>query len=322
MAEVVSFPAVGEVELELELEPESAAGEVELEIEPEAQIEPEADPAGQALLSTALVEILPADFPLPVLARFIPNKALHQAVIAVAQQALAIDVTAESGLALADEALTLIRGQIKAVEEHLEEPIGIAYGLHKRLTGIRSDWTREGTEALRVVGARVYDESERRAKAERERVRLEQQAADAKAREEAAAEAAQAAAADAPAEVVEQLQQEAKTATAPPVARSSGYGSSGVSGLRGNTTTKTWKARIAGTPATDEPNPETADFTPAQRAQFLVLLKAIIEGKAPITAVEPNWSYLNKRAGADKTAMGIPGIEPFQQGGVRAKGGR
>jgi hypothetical protein len=51
-------------------------------------------------------------------------------------------------------------------------------------------------------------------------------------------------------------------------------------------------------------------------------MKAILDGRAPLAAVEINWSYLNRRAKADKGTLAIPGVEAFEEGSVRAKGSR
>jgi hypothetical protein len=92
--------------------------------------------------------------------------------------------------------------------------------------------------------------------------------------------------------------------------------------LRSSSVVKTWKARIAGTPADDEPLPDIASLTPAQRIQVLKLLDAIIAGAAPLTCIEINTSYLSSRAKADKSTLAIPGIEAYEDMGTRAKGSR
>jgi len=48
-------------------------------------------------------------------------------------------------------------------------------------------------------------------------------------------------------------------------------------------------------------------------------MRAIAEGRVPLAAIEINWSYLNKRAGAEKTALAIPGIEAVDEGNARRK---
>jgi hypothetical protein len=290
----------------------------DIALEPDEPVDTEAATVAAALVSTALIEVLPADFPLPVLARFVPNQALRTAVAEVCRDLLAIDVTAADGVDKADTALGLLRERMKAVDAHFDEPARIAYELHRHITGMRADFNREGVETQKTMARRLFDETERRQAIERERLRREQQEANERERERLRLEAAEAAKHQAPPAVVEQMQQEAETATAPPV----GTRSTPATTMRNSTVTKTWKARVQGTPATDEPNPETADLNAAQRHQVLEAMKAIIDGRAPLAVFAINWSYLNKRAAADKSAMGIPGFEAFQVGGLRAKGSR
>lgn len=147
--------------------------------------------------------------------------------------------------------------------------------------------------------------------------RKAQAEADRLAREARQREAEAAAKAKAPAPVVEELKRQAETATAPHV-----HVPTSAPALSGSSTVATWKARITGTPAEAEPNPKMAELSVPQRAQVLTLMAAVIAGQAPITAFELNWPVLNGRAKSDKSALAIPGIEPFEQGGVRAKGRR
>lgn len=342
MADVVSFPqsSLGDdipIEPDVAVEPAPASwapGRVveteielevtELEVEPELPLEIEPEPAAAgsldpAVISTALIEVLPADFQLPLLTKFIPNPALRTALHEAVQQALAVEVAAPHGLERADVALSAIHRHVKTIEEHFEEPTRVAYDLHRRLTGLRSEWSSEGKDAIKVMARRIFDEHERQHALEREARRREQEEADRQAREAAQREAAQAEAANVPAPIVEEMKQQAQTVTAPPV--SAGPGVSSV--LRNNSTTRTWKARIAGTSGdAEDQQPCVEALSAPQRAKVLETMKAVLEGRAPLAVFEINWSYLDKRAKADKSAMGIPGFEAFQVGGVRAKGRR
>lgn len=314
---------------EPEIEPEP-----ELEPEPEAEPEPEpespetqpvtadgragsagANPVGGP--SVALMQVLPADFPLPGLIRFVPDVALRQAADAATIYAIGIEVQGREGLQRADVAVTALRTSLKAIEDHFAEPVDTANKLHKRLTGLRSDWIDRGAAAVKTVGSRIWSEQNRLDTIDRETARKQQAEEDRKAREVAAAEAKAAAAAQAPAPVVEELQQRAKTATAPPV-----QPAAPVQKLQGSSVVTTWKARIAGTPGSDEANPDTEALTPAQRVEVMKLLKAILDGRAPMATISLNYSYLNKRAKADKSTLAIPGIEAFEEGGIRSKGAR
>lgn len=325
MADLLNFPdpAADEADVAIECEPD-AVEDLEIPIEQaeaDPAVEPEVDPTpapATAIVSSALVEILPADFPLPVLARFIPNAALRVAVDDAARYALSVSVEGPDGLKRADLALSALRTSLKAIDEHFDEPTRIANDLHKRLTGIRGEWQATGKAAAQTVGQRMYAEQRRLEDIAAEERRKAQAEADRQAREAAKREADEAARNQAPAPIVDELHRQAETATAPPVAAPH----SAPPALKGSSTVTTWKARLVGTSGAEEPNPCSADFTVAQRGQALTLLKAILDGRAPLTAVEINWSYLNSRAKADKSTLAIPGIEAFEVGGVRAKSAR
>lgn len=303
--------------------------DVEPEIEPEIEPEPEPEPAQEpepepeppapaaAVVSFPVAQLLPADFPLPALVRFVPNAALRRAVVDAATYALSIDVTGPDGLQRADVAVSALRSAMKAWEEPFTEPTSLANQLHKHLTGARGDGLEPGVGAIRTVGARMVTEKNRLDAIEREARRKAQEEADRVAREAAKREAEAAAKAHAPAPVVEQLRQRAETATAPPVPVTAPAPK-----LQGSSVVSTWKARIAGTPACDEPLPDTEKLSPAQQLEVLKLLKAIVDGRAPMAAICLNTSYLDRRAKADKSTLLIPGIEAYEIGSVRAKATR
>lgn len=311
-ADLLSFPNAGDElaiepdELMLEIEPEPAA----MAIEPPAAVDVPA-------IAGALMEVLPADFKLPALIKFIPNPALRGEADKAATYALGLTVDGPEGLQRADLALATLRASLKAIDEHLEEPIAVANALHKRLTSVRAEWRAQGDTAVKTVGNRIFTEQRRIEALAAEERRKAQAEADRIARENAQREAKAAEEAKAPAPVVEELKRQAETVTAPPVAMPATAPM-----LRSSTTVTTWKARLVGTPGSDEANPGIDALSTAQRAQALTLLKAILEGKAPLAAVEINWSYLNKRAKSDKGTLAIAGIEAFEEGSVRAKGSR
>lgn len=310
---------------ELGIEPEPMQGGLEIEPEPPAdlEIEPEPPPpvmAGvveAALVPMALMEILPADFPLPALTKFVPDAALRVAVNKAAAYALAVDVTGADGLQRADVALGVLQASQKAIVEHFEEPAALANALHKRLTGIRGEWLEAGEQAKKTVGNRMWAEKRRLDDIAAEERRKQQAEADRIERDRLAREAAAAEQAQAPAAVVDELRERAQTATAPPVPVSSP-----APALAHTAATTTWKVRPKGTPASAEPNPEIAKMTPPQLAQVRVLLQAILDDKAPMTAIEINYSKLNAQAKADKKTFQMPGFEAFEAGGTRAKGAR
>ncbi len=283
----------------------------QLELEPEPDV---------IAVATPIAELLPADFPLPVLIRFVPDLRIKDALDAAVEYALSIEVkdAGLEGLRAADWALMGVNAAIKIAQAHFDEPADIANRLHKSITGKRSEWCSPGEAAKKTIGTRMYTEKSRLdalAAAER---RKAQEEADALARAEARRVADEAAKKNAPTAVVEKLQQEAKTAVAPPVP----VAPAAAAAMPSTTITTTWKARLAGSEADADPNPDVAIMTPAQLTQVRVLLRAILDDQAPITAISVNWAVLNARAKADKTTLAIPGLEAFADGGVRAKGRR
>lgn len=305
---------------ELQIEPD-----LELGIEPDdideamPTLAPEAAPvvAMAPVAPVALAEVLPADFPLPVLTKFIPNTVLRESAREATAYALSLDVTGPEGLTRVDRALTVLRAAQKAITDDFAEPARIANDLHKRLTGMRSEWCEPGEAALKTVGQRVWAEQRRLEAAAAEERRKAQTEADRRAREQLQREAAAAAEAKAPAPIVQELKRQAETATAPPV-----FTPIAAPVMHGTSAVTTWKSRPKGTPADADPNPKVAAMTPSQLDQVRHLLAGILAEKAPITAIEINYSTLNGRAKSDKQTFSIPGFEAFEEGGVRAKGRR
>lgn len=271
--------------------------------------------------TTGLMQVLPADFPLPALIKFVPNPEVKAALDKAVAYAKSIEVRGKGteGLAAADLALGELNDRIKATTQEFADAARMADQLHKGITSRRAEWCAEAEETKRAIGRDMYAERERLEAAERERRRLEQAEADRKVREEARIRAEAAKAAEAPPKVIEQLQQAAETATAPPVPETR---SSAASAMKGSTTVKTWKARIKGTPAEEDPNPAMEDLSAEQWKQIADLMRDVADGKAPRACFAIDWSYLNKRAGSDKSTMQITNIEAVLLGSVRAKGSR
>lgn len=276
-----------------------------------------ASPLAIARVDAPLASVLPADFQLAALLQFLPDVRLKQHADAVAAEALAVDVTQPDGLALADTKLAQLREADSIITKCFEYPVDLAYQLHKRLTGLRADFRAEAGGALVTVGRRVVGETNVRKAAEAAAKRAAQEAADRQARQEAARAAQEAARANAAPQVVERLQEVARTAVAPPVASPAP-----VQPLATTSVVQRWKARVAGTPADAEPNPKVADLTPAQQDLARRLCAAIGQGLVALAAVELNWGYMNRRAAAEKTALSMPGIEAFDEGGTRSRGRR
>lgn len=287
---------------------------------PAAAVEtaPVSGPALVAREPLGLMQLLPADFPLPSLIRFVPDQRLKVAIDDAVAKALAIDVVGPDGIKAADLALGDVRDNVKAARQHFEEPAAQAHALHASITSRRGEWVKPGEDAVAVVGRRIAAErarlqaiaDEERRKAQEEANRLE--------RERRRKEAEAAEQAKAPAAVVETMRQEAARAQAPPVPAAAAAPPE----LSRNTVVTTWKARLKGTPADAEPNPEVGEMSLAQVGEVKALLQAIVEGKAPLACIAIDWSYVNKRAKAEERAMEIPGLEAFAESGTRAKATR
>lgn len=291
--------------------------EEELLAPPEEELAPAADasPAG----STALVEILPAGFPLPALIKFVPDARIRVAADADAERLLAIEVIDESTMRVMDACLERQRLHKKTIEAEFKDPTDLANQLHKRLTGLRGEWLERTDQAIKAGGDRIVAMQRRLEREANEERRKKQEEADRQAREQAERDAAAARQAHAPAEVVEQLEEEAKTATAPPVGL---FGTSRTT-LKSTSVVTTWKPRLKGTESSAaEQQPSMSELTPAQRLSVLSAMKAVVEGRAPIAIFEIGWPYLNQRARADKKAFALEGFEVYEDGGTRGKGGR
>lgn len=265
-----------------------------------------------------IVEVLGADFPLPALTRWVPDLAKKQRLDQAVVYAKTVDVTTETGMEVADAALATIRAEVKAVEADFEEPKRLANELHKSITGRLADWLMDAKVCIETVGRAMAQERRRRDEASAIERRKAQDAADALARETARKAADAAKANGAPAPVVEQMKQQAAVATAPPVP----VAATAPAPLRHSTVTKTWKARIVGTPADAAPNPSMAELTPAQQAEIRKLMAEVVAGRQPMTRFEINWSPLNASAKAEKSTMAVPGIEAYEELSTRAKAGR
>jgi hypothetical protein len=305
----------------LDLEPDAVVaspntGDGRDDVTTHAELEP--DPVLVEAVSPALVEVLGADVALPALVKWVPDTRVRDAALGVATVASAVDVTTEAGFLQADRVLADLRACQKAIAEHFAEPKAIAFRLHRRITGIEGEWLSPGEAALRTLGGRLYDEQRRREREAAEARRRAQDEADRIAREAAAREVAAAAAADVPAPNVEELHARAQTATAAPVAAAMPAPK-----LSGSTTVTTWKARLASTTGDREPNPEVALMNAAERASVVTLLRWILEAPDErLAGIEVSWKYWNARAKADKSTLRVPGIEAFEQGSLRGKGGR
>lgn len=264
----------------------------------------------------ALTRALPDDFPLAKLLQFLPDVRLKQRADAAAQAALAVKVEGRAGLQAAEDALTPVRENLKAIEQSFEFPCDTAFQLHRRLTGLRADFSIAGKEAIDTVAQRILTEKRRLDAEDAADKRRRQDEADRAARAEAARAAASAARSQASPTVVQDLERRAMTATAPPVSDGGGGGG----GLRKSSVVARWKARFKGTPADSSiPQPAVNELTPEQIIQWRAVCLSIAQGKTPVAVADINWSYINSLAVSEKTTLNIPEMEVYDEGGLRAK---
>jgi hypothetical protein len=273
-----------------------------------------------AIATHSLVELLPADFPLPTLIKFAPDTRIRQEADGDAAKLLGMQAIDETSQRVLEACLTKQREHKKGIEALFQEPCAIAYELHRNLTGLRGDWLSHTDSAIKTANERLLARQRQVEREAAEARRRAQEEADRQAREQAKREAEAAEKAQAPASVVQQLQQEAKTATAPPV--SHGTGLFGGGGLRSSTVAENWKARLTATDrAADVLNPEMAKLSAEELHCVRSAMKAVLEGRAPVTIFEINWSWVNARAKADKKTFTIEGFVAEDIGSLRAKPG-
>ena len=272
-----------------------------------------------AIAAHSLVELLPADFPLPALIKFAPDTRIRQEADTDAATLLGLQAIDETSQRVLEACLTKQREHKKSVEALFQEPCAIAYELHRNLTGLRGDWLSHTDAAIRTANERLLARQRQVEREAAEARRRAQEEADRQAREQAQREAEAAAKAQAPASVVQQLEREAKTATAPPVSHGSLFGGGG---LRSSTVAENWKARLTATDrAADVLNPEMAKLAAEELNCVRSAMKAVLEGRAPVTIFEINWGWINARAKADKRTFAIEGFVAEDIGSLRAKPG-
>jgi hypothetical protein len=288
-------------------------------------IEPD-EPSGGALVAQVMDGVtveykagqyLPPGFDLTTLLRFMPDVKLKQRVMKAAEAALAVEIVGPNGLAKADAAVATLKEEIKAAKEPFNDPVGLANQLHKRLTGLRGDFTSRGEQVVEDVSKAIVAEQRRLDRLAQEQRRLDQEKADKEARERAAQLAKDAAKRKAPTEVVNLLKEEAKTAVAPPVAARS-YGMP----LSRSTTVEKWRGRFVGTEDDAEVNPEMNQLSPAQQQRAREFFAAIGSGALPLGLAFVNWSEINRMANADRSTFDVAGMEAVDVGGLRSKGKR
>lgn len=298
----------------------SDEGFLRLDDEPQAEVLPPAVPAPMAL-----AEVLPPQFPLQALLQFLPDVKLKQRIASLAAEASALKVVGRDGLRKADQLRETIRTEVAAVIELFDGtknnpgPCALAYTMHKRLTGLRGDFTKQGEDAITLLDRGIKTETARLDReAEQARI-VAQKAADDQAKAAAAALAKTLKKTGADPATVEQAKQDAKTATAPPV-----HVESAASGaLQNSTTARKWKARLKGTPADAESNRvDTCDMSADQLMAFRRLCAAVAQGVVKATLLQVDWAEADRMANADRRTFDVEGMEAFEDVDVRAKGRR
>lgn len=277
-----------------------------------ARLEPEPMP---------LMQILPADFRLPALIHFVPNLALKKRVDDAIAYAKSIEIAGkgQEALTMFDAAKSEVDAAIKAAELSFEDAAGLAFEVHRNITGTRGAWVNGPKAEIKRLGNEAWKESERlKAEAEKERRRLQDEA-NIKAREEAEREAAAARKNQAPAQVVQKLEERAKTAVAPPVAPPPA-----APAMTDNTIVTTFKARLASTPEdAEEVHPELTRLSKEELANVQAFFRAIADGRVDLLAlVSLEWGALDKLAVSQENTFNVPGFVAFKTGGTRKKAQR
>lgn len=273
----------------------------------------------QQLATVPVVEVLPADFPLPALINFVPNRALIQADRDAVEKLRSITVKdkGQEALAVLDAALSVRRATRKAVEANFDEPKRLANELHKSITGKLAEVVKPGDDVMQQKSREAGDELNRLTRLEAERRRTAQEEANRRERERLKREADEAKQNAAPPAVVQQLQQQAQTAVAPPVQVAEPPAKAA---MASSTTVDTYKCRPIGTPDdAEDQNPPIKEMTKEQALSVRRLLQAIVDGQAAMTCIEVNYSLLNDRASKEGTTFSVPGFEAYKVTSLRAK---
>jgi hypothetical protein len=287
-----------------------------LEIEPDAPVDPPNERLLMLAKSSQILQALPPDFPLKTLLMFLPDVAMKDHANSLAAQALKLDVSGTMNLRFADGKLAELRKAVADIEACFVEPVSLANQLHKRLTKLRSDFTSAADAAVTSLSSRIILEQRRLEQEANAAQRRAQEEADRQAREAAARAAREAKERGAPKATVTALREQAKTATAPPVATMP------LPSLGNSSKAQKWKGRIRGTEPGEEPNPSVPEMNAAQQEQVMQLLDGIRNSRAPLAFIDINWSVVNKHAVGAKTTFDYPGLEAFDEGSLRAKATR
>lgn len=243
------------------------------------------------------------------LLQFVPPIELKYKADAIAVEAAALQVVGREGVEAADVLLAKLGDVLDEIDDGFQEPTALAYDLHKRMTGLRADFKKAALAIRDTLASRLKAENRRLDEVSALALRAAQDAADKAARADVKQQVKDAAASGAPKEVLTELRQLAKTATAFPVA------SPVTPPTRtGTTDVEKWKARFVGT--VGDPNPEMNVLSDAQQAQVCELMHACADRKQGTKLVyfTINWSAINKDAHAAKSTFRCPTLEAFDEG--------
>lgn len=185
---------------------------------------------------------------------------------------------------MAGETWKELTGLEKRVKEYWDGDVAAALKLHRSLVAKRDGMLKPVAEqkvALRV-GMKAFEDEQERARRE----------AQAKAEAEARKAAEEAALAQAVALEKNGHKAAADAVLAAPVVPPPVYIPPTTPAGFGAATRRTWGAEVF---------------------DFMALVKAVAEGKAPIEAIEANTTFLNQQARALKGALSIPGVKAVEK---------
>jgi len=265
----------------------------------------------EAMSSAPIRSVLPG-FDLHALLTFVPDVQLKRRLDAMCEGATTLDLKTAFGLARAEGLVADLRAGVTDVESRFELACSLANQLHKRMTGLRADFTIRAVTTATALSVAILAQQRENKRVSDEDQRKRQAEADRQAKADAAAAAKVAKASGASKEVIQELKEQAKTAVAPPVP-------SHQTELKRTTAAANWKCRPIGTKDGEEPNPEMADATEAQLAGIKLLMTACVEGRMPMAMFEVRWPALNARASSEKQAMRVPGMEAADVGKLLSK---
>lgn len=218
-----------------------------------------------------------------------PNTELETAAMTWPERATAMQVIDQRSHDDAGAALVALASLEKQITAHHEEPKRKAFEAHKAIVAAEKRLLEPLQQARRIINPkivgweaeqrRIHEELQRKAKEETERLAREATLA-------AAVEAEQAGASqDAVETILETPMVLPEPVVAPTWQKAAGIG-----------TQERWHAEVVSLKA---------------------LCQAVVDGKAPETAVEANMTWLNQRARSDKEHFNVPGAKAVKETGVR-----